>query len=268
MTTEIVIVDMTVDDARRLTQRIRLTAQNFIETKSRLISLVEEAKAGNAHLALGYASWTAYLSDVLGDEPLRLARVDRQEMVAILSAEGMSTRAIAPIVGVSNKTVHEDLSTVTSGNSRPDAPERPATVTSLDGRERPATRSAAVINTAMENTGTTNSTAIRDARQQQGGVRRRRRPLPDAYADAVFDLQKVLERLERLHRDDRFPDHRVLLYDRRGGWVGTLAALMASIDDDLGGYSKCQDCGERMLPQRDYETLCEKCRETSSGETP
>lgn len=68
-----------------------------------------EAKAGNAHLALGYASWTAYLSEVLGEEPMRLARGERQEMVQMLSAEGMSTRAIAPIVGASNFTVSKDL---------------------------------------------------------------------------------------------------------------------------------------------------------------
>ena len=142
MSTEIVTVDMTVDDARRLTQRIRLTAQNFIETKSKLISLVEQAKAGNAHLALGYASWTAYLSDVLGDEPLRLARDDRQEMVAILSAEGMSTRAIAPIVGVHHATVAEDIRESTVGFPTVD---RPTTVTSLDGRERPATRPTPVL---------------------------------------------------------------------------------------------------------------------------
>ena len=29
------------------------------------------SKVENAHLALGYKSWTAYLSDVLSDEPLR-----------------------------------------------------------------------------------------------------------------------------------------------------------------------------------------------------
>jgi transposase len=39
---------------------------------------------------------------------MRLARGERQEMVQMLSAEGMSTRAIAPIVGASVGQVHAD----------------------------------------------------------------------------------------------------------------------------------------------------------------
>jgi hypothetical protein len=59
--------------------------------------------------ALGYPSWTAYLAETLGDEPMRLARDERQEMVKVLSAEGMSNRAIAPIVGASEPTVRRDV---------------------------------------------------------------------------------------------------------------------------------------------------------------
>lgn len=51
-------------------------------------------------------------SEVLGDEPMRLARSERQEMVQMLSAEGMSTRAIAPIVGASQRTVADDIEQV------------------------------------------------------------------------------------------------------------------------------------------------------------
>lgn len=47
--------------------------------------------------------------EVLGDEPLRLARDDRQDMVKVLSAERMSSRAIAPIVGASYDTVQRDV---------------------------------------------------------------------------------------------------------------------------------------------------------------
>ena len=131
----VAIATMTEDEARRLTERIRLTAHTFAESRTKLIELVEEAKTGNAHLALGYTDWRLYLSETLGDEPMRLARDDRKEFVGILAAEGMSTRAIAPIVGASIGQVHADRSEM---NSRPNAPERPAKVMSLDGRERPA----------------------------------------------------------------------------------------------------------------------------------
>lgn len=100
---------MTEQEARRLTERIRIAAVNYSEAKDKLMTLVQQAKDDAAHLALGYASWTAYLADVMGDEPLRLARGERQEMVQMLSAEGMSTRAIAPIVGVSQPQVVADI---------------------------------------------------------------------------------------------------------------------------------------------------------------
>ena len=58
----------------------------------------------------GYASWTAYLADVLGETPMRLERDVRQELVAELHSQGMSSRAIAPIVGATDRTVRNDIS--------------------------------------------------------------------------------------------------------------------------------------------------------------
>lgn len=49
----------------------------------------------------------------------------RRPVVAELSAAGMSTRQIAPIVGVSNKTVHQDIAGVTSGNTSSDVDYTP-----------------------------------------------------------------------------------------------------------------------------------------------
>jgi len=103
---------ITSDEAQRLTQRIRLVAQTLSENIDKLKLLVAEARESNAYAALGYPSWTAYLADVLGETPLRLEREVRQELVAELSAQGMSTRAIAPIVGASQRTVAGDVSKI------------------------------------------------------------------------------------------------------------------------------------------------------------
>lgn len=100
---------MTEAEAHRVTEDIRHNAKSFTEYRARLMEAVERAKAGSAHVALGYKSWTAYLSEVLGEEPMRLARAERQDMVRMLSDEGMSTRAIAPIVGVQQPAVVKDL---------------------------------------------------------------------------------------------------------------------------------------------------------------
>ena len=126
---------LTRDEAHRLTQRIQLVATNAREALEKLSVLVEQARAGGAHAALGFASWTDYLSSTLGSSPMRLDREQRRELVAYLAGEGMSTRAIAPIVGAGASTVKRDLAT---GPSGPVA--RPSTVTSLDGRQRPSTQ--------------------------------------------------------------------------------------------------------------------------------
>ncbi len=122
-----IVEHMDVDAARRLTERIRLAATNYTDAKAKVLGLVDEAKAGNAHIALGYKSWTAYLSDVLSDEPLRLARDERRELVGKLADEGMSTRSIAPIVGVDHVTVARDIESSSTVSN--------ATVRTTEGRD-------------------------------------------------------------------------------------------------------------------------------------
>lgn len=145
------LVALDVEAARRLTERIRLIAQNVADNVEKLRELVKQAKESDAHVALGYASWTAYLTDVFGDEPLRLARDVRQELVAELAAQGMSTRAIAPIVGASQRTVANDVSSsahlaeeVTVINVISETgevvEEEPRQVTGLDGKTYTAPR--------------------------------------------------------------------------------------------------------------------------------
>ena len=119
----VAIQQMTEREAHKLTERIRVTAVNYRESRTKLMELVQDAKDGNAHGVLKYASWTAYLAEVLGEEPMRLARDERQDMVRALSAEGMSTRAIAPIVGANHNTVARDLAGVS--NETPTEPADP-----------------------------------------------------------------------------------------------------------------------------------------------
>lgn len=109
-------------EAQRLTQRIKLTASSVRDGMFKLRNLVEEAKRSNVWQVLGYQSWTAYLADTLADEPMRLGRDERQELVGYLAGEGLSTRAIAPIVGVDRKTIERDIR---GGTNVPPAPGSP-----------------------------------------------------------------------------------------------------------------------------------------------
>jgi transposase len=118
-----------VEHAKALTERIRLTAQTTRERLQRLAELVEQARAGEVADVLGYASWTAYLADVLGGQ-MRLDGADRRELVGYLTDQGMSTRAIAPIVGASPKTVARDVAATRVSGDTPEA----AAVTGRDGK--------------------------------------------------------------------------------------------------------------------------------------
>ena len=201
---------MTVDRARHLTERIRLVAHTYAEAREKLIRLVAEAKDGNAHFALGYASWTAYLSEVLGDEPLRLARDDRREVVALLRSEGMSTRAIAPIVGASKDTVHRDLSTVSDETVDTEIVTS-GTVVSLDGRQRPAFQPPPAPDRKP-----------------------RRKPIGDSYRNQSLDLEKRVRGIQKLSEDDRWPGY----VRERPGVVADLrraiAVLQAVVDESAG----------------------------------
>ncbi len=114
--------------ARALDERIRLTAGTVRDRMTRLADLVEQAKAGEVWDVLGYASWTAYLADALGGQ-MHLPAAERRELVGMLSGEGMSTRAMAPIVGASPKTVARDVATLDLPGVSGDTP----TVVGLDG---------------------------------------------------------------------------------------------------------------------------------------
>jgi hypothetical protein len=62
------------------------------------------------------------------------------------------------------------------------------------------------------------------ARQQQTKTRR---PLPDAWRDALYNLEKVSDRVLRLAEDDRFPAHADAL---RKPSYADLSRVQASID--------------------------------------
>lgn len=209
------------DDARALTERIRLTATVVRERFERLAQLVQQARTGGAHEALGYASWTAYLADVLGGQ-MRLAGDERREMVRLLTSEGMSTRAIAPIVGASPKTVARDVLEV----APPVSDDTPAPVTGVDGKTytrkpRPVDRCGTcgasgdelcVTADGEDHKMRTRSAGARDARvkaiRERQGVQPPLDAMPPApetkphvvdvsTLDGVIDLKAIQERYER-----------------------------------------------------------------------
>lgn len=103
------LVLLSPGEAQRLTQRIKLTASNIRDNLFKLRNYVDEARNSNVWQVLGFQSWTAYLADTLADEPMRLGRDERQELVGYLAGEGLSRPAVAKIVGVQERTVIRDV---------------------------------------------------------------------------------------------------------------------------------------------------------------
>lgn len=204
---ELVTQHLTEHQARQITERIRIVAHNYTEAKAKLIELVQQAKDGNAHEVLGYPSWTAYLAETLGDEPMRLARDERQEMVKVLSAEGMSTRAIAPIVGTSHMTVQNDRDSgvknftpapksdaelLAGAEWSPEAVQPEPQFTDEPGRVQPVTGTI----TGM------------DGKQYTRPEPKEHKPKAEAitsqFSSVIVELNRVLDRFHRISTNDNF----------------------------------------------------------------
>lgn len=97
-----VIAECTTDEARQLTDRIRTSVSDAW-------AVIAEAYQRQAHRALGYPSWDAYVAAEFGAARLRLPREERAEVVASLRDQGLSIRAIAAATGHDTKTVQKDL---------------------------------------------------------------------------------------------------------------------------------------------------------------
>ena len=172
-----VLVPLDRPAAERLDSRIRLIAGQFIADWAKLCTLVEQAKAGQIHVTLGYPSWTAYVADVSGQ--MKVTPEIRPEAVELLASAGMSTRAIAAVTGVSKTTVVRDLSGGPNGPPEGDgaAGERPP-ITGLDGKTYP------------------NKPIRREPP--------RRKPFPGEFGGSVHDLFRPVEKVQKFAGDDRF----------------------------------------------------------------
>lgn len=209
------------EEAERLTERIRHAAASFVEAKEKLTRFIGEAQEGRAWEALGFRSWTEYVSQVFSDTPLmRLSRDERRDLVAELSDAGMSTRAIAPIVGAPRETVRRDVLSAGDPDGSPASERRTATFQSGGGflgpGEKIETDTGTVVD--LETGGVTSERSITGMDGKTYTVANRpepknreephqppRKPIKRQFFETVSDLTKAVKRLDSLTIDDRFP---------------------------------------------------------------
>lgn len=119
------VVPVSQVEAERIDKSARLLADSARGTFDRLLAKLDEGKAGDVWRTLGFSSWTAWIADVLGNQPLLTTdKAERRELVAMLHSEGMSGRAIAQAAHVSEGTVRNDLRSVMTRESEQRAQHR------------------------------------------------------------------------------------------------------------------------------------------------
>lgn len=151
--------------AERRAERIVLRLEAIADNYAAVMPMIREAIEQRDDLALGYRSPGEYVADRFGGSLQRLGVDVRRAVVGELTAAGLSTRAIAPVVGVSIGTVHNDKQVFNAEHLAPPVAnepfaavaklemalakhesEQPKKVTGIDGKtyRRPEPKPAAV----------------------------------------------------------------------------------------------------------------------------
>lgn len=217
--------DLTADEAEAVTGRIRRWVNDFP------IADVVLAFRGRVWIALAYASWAEWCECELGG--LKLPAPKRRQVVAELAGEGMSNTAIAEALDVSKPTVARDLSGVTNvtpaerlgkdGKSYSAPQPKPAAP-----QPEPQIVDAEIVCRDCDGFGCETCVPEEDTDDKQvaeplaeeriapvfplsnkapqpppDAAPQKRRPLPDAFGSANFELRKAVERVVRLTGDDR-----------------------------------------------------------------
>lgn len=214
-----VVEEMTQVEAERITSRIADKLDSIADDYGQVLPLIGEALTRNAWKSLGYASPTDYVSERFSGSLKRLPLEVRRPVVKELSEAGMSTRTIAPIVGTSQSSVDRDIQVTRSGSPAPksdaellagaewspEAVEDEPRLTDEPGHIQPVTgnwnlpKSDKII-------GPDGKHYTRPEPKEP--QKPRRNPLPDQFFKAIYDLQKNIERVERLIEDDRFQQNK------------------------------------------------------------
>lgn len=221
---------MTRPEAERATERIRLALDRVSSAWVDLGERIADAYRRRADLALGYGSWAEYAAAELTPSSTLAADVRRQ-LVGLLSAEGMSTRAIAPTVGTSFQQVAKDTARQVSHEATPDAqqvlpevtPEPAPTSTYRKAKwpeRQPVERIDMETGEVLDGEVTVVVRPTVDEPREVVGLdgktypvkpsptKPRRTPLPDQIEACVENLKKHTVRLDGYLADDRLAPNR------------------------------------------------------------
>lgn len=239
-------LSLTTDEAASLTEEIRSRLNALADNTEAVLDLIAQAKAGDAHVALGFASWTAYVAAEFGEALGRLTRGERRPVAELLSSEGMSTRAIGRVLGVSNATVSRDLAGVTDVTGE---------VVGIDGRTYPR---ANQMSAACERYFTARVMAEVDTVLQQlgqtGDRSTRLFQVPPTVEEAAAYLNQVDEEQNALKEiADAFGEY-LDFADANGPWTEDCnPALEAAAERCCGRLRGAARLGKQLDDARQHE---------------
>ncbi len=128
------------DAARAVTEQIRTATVRALDALADVEDSIRTAYAGRAWAALGYESWDAYCAAEFSQTRLWASVDERHARTVALRDAGLSQRAIAAVLGVSQPTVSSDVSRALSTDQDRSVDSGDRTVAGLDGRTRPSSR--------------------------------------------------------------------------------------------------------------------------------
>lgn len=180
---------LTEAKAKALDKKVRAAGVKAAASMADLLDLLEEAAVGQIHTALGYASWTAWVSEAVQIAPTD--ENERKAFVSMMSGKGMSQRAIADVVGVNQATISRDLSG--------DADASTGKTTGKDGKEYDRTPKA---------------DKIIDAEVVDVEPEAKPQPLSSDFSDEMDYLNNSVLAFKDLVEDERFEKGRKTIAKR------------------------------------------------------
>ena len=199
------IVEFDQAAAERRAERINLRLDAIADNYRAVLPMIRDAIEKRDDQALGYRSVGEYVQDRFGGALTNLGVDVRRAVVGELTDAGMSTRAIAPVVGVHHDTVARDARRVVDTTPESQAPE-PVAAGKTSGSELRAHRS-----TAYAGSGPTPQGEARDGRPDEAASPRPAvtgidgktyaRPTPTPGVERVREERRQAEEIERGQRD-------------------------------------------------------------------
>jgi transposase len=190
---------------RAASDKVQTSFDGLCDKYTSLCELLNQASEGQIHVALGYSSWTAYIADAV--QINTVDRIERKGLAKMLSGGGMSQRAIASTLGVSQKTVDRDLEGEEFESD---------TVTSLDGKQVSRNKAAKEIEEEYEPEPPAKAT-----------------PVTADFKDEIYQLQNDVEALKEVMADERFAKNRKRIGKSHGEDLRAIVVELDAICDEI-----------------------------------